>query len=128
MFVDYAEANTRHFVQLALGLALYDPTASGRLAAETFEQINQRFIDMLERQLPDLPRKALVWRLYFLICTLTTAARQRTRGMMSLSRGECNPESIDEMVHELIGFAAAGFCAPPADADAPGAPPYAAGG
>jgi AcrR family transcriptional regulator len=127
VFIDYVDAENAHFVQLALGIALYDPTESGRLAAETFEEINERFISLLEQSLPNVSRKTLVWRLYFLIGTLITAVRQRTRGMRSLSRGQCNPQSIEELHRELIDFAAAGFRALSGNSARPDAPTYAAG-
>jgi AcrR family transcriptional regulator len=109
VLVDVAAADHARFAKLALALASHDPVISGRLAANTFHEVNERFLDMLERTLPDVPRKALVWRLYFLIGAVMMSARQRDRGMNTLSKGECNPDDADETYRELVAFAAAGF-------------------
>ena len=106
---DCFDVEPSHFIQLALVAAVHDPSASGRLSAETFEELNERFLDRVQECLPSLSRATLVWRLYFLIGAMAVAARQRTRGMSTLSRGQCNPHSLDEMVRELVTFAAAGF-------------------
>jgi AcrR family transcriptional regulator len=107
--VDYVDAEHARFAKLALAVTFYDQAVSGRLAADIFEAVNDRALDFLQQSLPDVPRATLVWRLYFLIGAVMMAARQRNRGMDILSRGQCNPDSTEEVYRELLTFAAAGF-------------------
>ena len=109
VLVDQTTEDHARFTKLALALAAHDPEISNRLAAETFQEVNERFLDMMQRCLPDVPRKVLVWRLYFLIGGIMMSARRIDRGMGSLSLGACNPEDADEMYRELLAYAAAGF-------------------
>ncbi|MGE5146083.1 MAG: TetR/AcrR family transcriptional regulator [Candidatus Eiseniibacteriota bacterium] len=109
VLVDQAAADHARFAKLALALAAHDPIISNRLASDTFHEVNERFLDMMQRSLPDVPRKALVWRLYFLIGGVMMSARRIDRGMGSLSLGACNPADAEEMYRELLAYAAAGF-------------------
>jgi AcrR family transcriptional regulator len=109
VLVDYVDAEHARFAKLALAVVSYDQSVSGRLAADTFESVNDRFLGFLQCSLPGVPRSALVWRLYFLIGAVMMAARQRNRGMDLLSRGQCNSDSPEEMYRALVNFAAAGF-------------------
>jgi AcrR family transcriptional regulator len=125
--VDYADSEHSRFAQLAIALASHDPIASRRLASDTFDKTNERFLGYLQTCLPNVPRRALVWRLYFLIGAVMTTARQRNWSMALLSRGACNSDDTEEMHRELVDFAAAGFRAISERPARPGRTPYAAG-
>jgi AcrR family transcriptional regulator len=107
--VDYGDAEHARFAKLALVGALYDQAGPGRLGADVFTEVNDRFVGFLERALPQLPRATLVWRLYFVIGAVMMAARQRSRGMAILSDGRCDPRDAEAMYRELLCFAAAGL-------------------
>jgi len=107
--VDYVDAEHARFAKLALVGALYDQAGTGRLGPDVFNEVNDRFVGFLQKALPDVPRSTLVWRLYFLIGAVMMAARQRARGMKTLSHGECDPRDTEAMYQELVTFAAAGL-------------------
>lgn len=107
--VDYVDAEHARFAKLALVGALYDQGGPGRLGPDVFHDVNDRFIGFLQRALPNLPRATLVWRLYFIIGAVMMAARQRARGMATLSNGECDPRDNEALYQELVAFATAGL-------------------
>ncbi|HVO16630.1 MAG TPA: TetR family transcriptional regulator [Alphaproteobacteria bacterium] len=107
--VDYVDAEHARFAKLALVGALYDQRGHGRLGPDVFNEVNDRFVGSLQQALPDVPRATLVWRLYFVIGAVMMAARQRARGMATLSHGECDPRDTEAMYRELLAFAAAGM-------------------
>lgn len=97
---------------LALVINVGDPERYDRLASETFEEVNEKFLALMQECIPHVPRSTLVWRLHFLIGAILTVARQRRVAILRLSRGECDPGDREKMLAELVNFAAAGFESP----------------
>lgn len=95
----------------ALSLSLHSDYGklSERVIVEVYDRMNDRFLALLERCLPGVPRATLVWRLYFLVGAVLTASRQRAASMKSLSHGALDGRDRQDLVRHLVAFAAAGF-------------------
>ena len=84
------------------------------LHREVFEELQpvlERFVAAFERSLPHLPRRDIVWRLYFAVGTIghTVASARLAR---ELSDGLCDPTDADATIRRLVAFLSAGFRAP----------------
>jgi len=79
------------------------------LIVEIYDEVNTRFLDLLETCLPKVSRATLVWRLYFLVGAVLTATRPRARSVRNLSGGSLDRPSADELIKQLVDFTAAGF-------------------
>lgn len=69
----------------------------------------QRFVDALQRALPDLSRRDILWRLHFTLGVLhhnTAADYERLRG---LSDGACLPDNREELLARLLDYTEAGI-------------------
>jgi AcrR family transcriptional regulator len=92
-----------------LGRMMSDPTQFvERVFKKYLTQLSRRFQDALQKELPDLPRAELVWRLSF------------TGGMMAhvmcwaqvlpeISGGLCDVSDRGALIDRMVSFAAAGF-------------------
>lgn len=94
---------------LSLSLNAEYSRLSEQMVVEIYDAMNESFLSLLERCLPQVSRATLVWRLYFVVGAVLTASRQRAASMVSLSRGALDGRNRKEMVQQLIAFSAAGF-------------------
>lgn len=94
---------------LSLGLTAEYGTLSDQLIAEVYDEINEQFLSLLGRCLPQITRATLVWRLYFLVGAVLTAPRPRKTSVMRLSGGLLDGTDNDELVTQLVAFTSAGF-------------------
>lgn len=94
---------------LSLSLNAEQGTLAEQLIVEIYDEVNHRFLSLLELCLPGVSRASLVWRLYFLVGAVLTATRPRTRSVKNLSGGSLQPQDPDELIDQLVAFAAAGF-------------------
>lgn len=104
---------------LSLSLNAEYGKLSEQMIVEVYDTMNERFLELLERCLPNVSRATLVWRLYFVVGAVLTASRQRAASMKSLSKGVLDGRDRKEMVRQLVAFAAAGFQAAEPQAAAP---------
>jgi AcrR family transcriptional regulator len=94
---------------LSLSLNTEYGKLSEQMIVEVYDTMNERFLELLERCLPEVSRATLVWRLYFLVGAVLTASRQRAASMKSLSKGVLDGRNRKELVRQLVAFTAAGF-------------------
>jgi len=94
---------------LSLSLDAEYSKLTEQLVVEVYDEVNERFLSLLERCLLGISRPTLVWRLWFLIGAWLIASRPHTRSVKNLSRGLLNLQDPDELIAQLVAFAAAGF-------------------
>lgn len=94
---------------LSLSLNAEQSKLSEELIVEVYDEVNQRFLSLLEQCLPRVSRATLVWRLYFLVGAVLTATRPRARSFRNLSGGSLDRPKADELIRQLVEFTAAGF-------------------
>ncbi|MEC5341217.1 TetR family transcriptional regulator [Brenneria populi] len=86
------------------------------LVSDKFDHVAARFFAAFERAAPQLSRAEIVWRYEFArgaaMHVLADSDPQSGR-LAVLSRGLCNSDDDDEVLANLLRFAAAGFNAPP---------------
>jgi len=112
MFQGTSLAKQSPVATLSLSLDAEYSKLTEQLVVEVFDEVNERFLSLLERCLPGISRSTLVWRLWFLIGAWLMASRPHARSVKNLSRGLLNLQDPDELIAQLVGFAAAGFRAP----------------
>jgi AcrR family transcriptional regulator len=94
---------------LSLSLNAEHVKLAEQIIVEVYDEVNLRFLGLLERCLPGISRPTLVWRLYFLVGAVLTATRPRAKSVKNLSGSPLNPRNPDELVDHLVAFAVAGF-------------------
>lgn len=99
---------------LSLSLNAEQSELSEALIVEVYDEVNKRFLSLLEQCLPGVSRATLVWRLYFLVGAVLTATRPRARSFRNLSGGTLDRPKADELIRQLVEFTSAGFRAPEA--------------
>jgi len=71
----------------------------------------RRFIDALQRALPELSRKEVVWRLHFTLAVLHHNAAADYERLRALSDGACTPDDREDLLKRLLDYTSAGFTA-----------------
>jgi AcrR family transcriptional regulator len=94
---------------LSLSLNAEHVKLAEQIIVEVYDEVNLRFLGLLERCLPGISRPTLVWRLYFLVGAVLTATRPRAKSVKNLSGSPLNPRNPDELVDHLVAFAVAGL-------------------
>lgn len=95
-----------------------EPTAFGAWLMDVFAEIERRFLPVLARSLPHLDRATLLWRLHFVLGTMSISLTDPLR-VERLSRGLCDPGDGEVLLRQLVSFSAAGLRSPaPAAVDA----------
>ncbi|MHC5063096.1 MAG: TetR/AcrR family transcriptional regulator [Planctomycetota bacterium] len=87
------------------------PPFIGELFAEKFADLVQRFLQAIERCLPELDRSVVFWRMHFMVGTM--AHTLCTNNLLTLfTSGHCNMKDIDHVTRQMVAFVAAGMRAP----------------
>lgn len=71
----------------------------------------RRFIDALQRALPELSRKDIVWRLHFTLAVLHRNSAEDYERLRVLSDGVCTPDDREALLRRLLDYTSAGFAA-----------------
>jgi AcrR family transcriptional regulator len=92
-----------------MGRMMSDPTQFvERVFKKYLTPVSRRFQEALQRELPDLPRAELVWRLFF-----TGGAMAHTMSwsqvLADVSGGLCDVSDRQAVIERIVAFAAAGF-------------------
>lgn len=73
----------------------------------------RRFVEALQRALPDLSRRDILWRLHFTLGVLHHNAAADYDRLRALSDGACTPDDRDDLLRRLLDYTVAGFSVPP---------------
>jgi hypothetical protein len=111
MFLLPTSLNTSPVVALSLTLSAEYDQLSEQIILDLYDEMNECFLCLLERCLPKASRTSLVWRLYFLVGAALTASRPRAKSVQKLTHGMIDHQDTEELVQQLVQFAAAGFMA-----------------
>ena len=109
MFLTPKSKNASPVVSLSLTLSAEYDKLSEQIILDLYDEMNECFLRLLERCLPTASRASLVWRLYFLVGAALTASRPRAKSVHKLTHGMINHQDTEELVEQLVQFAAAGF-------------------
>lgn len=109
MFEGASLAKESPVATLSLSLNAEQGKLAEQLIVEVYDEVNLRFLSLLEQCLPGISRPTLVWRLYFLVGAVLTATRPRARSVKNLSGGLLDLRDPGELIDQLVAFAAAGF-------------------
>jgi AcrR family transcriptional regulator len=95
-----------------MGRMMSDPTQFvERVFKKYLTPVSRRFQDAIQRQLPDLPRAELVWKLFF-----TGGAMAHTMSwsqvLPDVSGGLCDVTDRHAVIERIVAFTAAGFRVP----------------
>ena len=99
------------FTRLRALLAVERHEVLESLVAENFDRSSTIFVNALHRCLPELSYEDVLWRFHFLLGTINYTATGPNR-ITVFSEGRCDPLKVDDTLHQLIAFLAAGFRAP----------------
>lgn len=102
----------RRFVQL-VGRANSATGDHLRAIRDVFRDVQARFFPRLQAALPHLGQDDLFWRLHFLLGAMCTLLADPQR-VCIVSGGLCDSEDPEEVLRQLVTFAAAGLRAVPA--------------
>ena len=111
MFLSASSTSASPVVSLSLSLSAEYDKLSEQIIVELYDDMNEQFLRLLERCLPNVSRTTLVWRLYFLVGAALTASRPRAKSVLKLTQGMIDHQNPQELVHQMVKFASAGFMA-----------------
>jgi AcrR family transcriptional regulator len=100
------------FVKLRARLATEPEGIGRRILAAAFDQSSRRFLEALERALPEVPRRDLEWRFHFLLGAMVYTMADTGR-IQALTDGACDPGRTEDALRTMIPFFAAGFRSAP---------------
>lgn len=111
MFLMPKSLNASPVVSLSLTLSAEYDQLSEQIILDLYDEMNECFLCLLGRCLPNASRTSLVWCLYFLVGAALTASRPRAKSVQKLTYGMIDHQDTEELVQQLVQFAAAGFMA-----------------
>ena len=83
-----------------------------RILFDTFDTVATRFVDMMSRACPDLPREELFWRLTCVYGAIMYAQADNGR-IRTLAGNSFDSTNMDDALKYMIPFLTAGFTLPP---------------
>lgn len=98
----------RAFVKLRARLATEPEALSRKILATAFDESSGKFLDALGQALPDVSRADLEWRFHFMLGAMFYTMANAGR-IQSLTNGRCDPGRVEDALHNIIPFVAAGF-------------------
>jgi AcrR family transcriptional regulator len=110
------------FTRLRAVMSAEGNEVARRIIAETFDETSHAFIDAIHRELPHLPRAAIVWRSQFLLGALYYSLVTQDR-VTRLSRGEADGGDHAAAIEEIVRATVAAFKAPAVDPAVGAKPP-----
>ncbi|MCA8941755.1 MAG: TetR family transcriptional regulator [Planctomycetes bacterium] len=102
-------ASGQRFLRL-LGRLHSEPDRSPvrELFFEQFQEVSARFMPLLARALPDVPRQRLIWRVHFMIGAMAHTM-MCSDVIEFLSEGACRSNDVEAALRELVSFVEAGL-------------------
>ena len=97
----------RPFVRL-MGRIVAEGDQLPRLVKEHFGVVLKRFMEALQRALPEVPAAELVWKMHFGIGAMAHTLRSCNE-MELISGGLCDASDVEALTRRLVGFIAGGF-------------------
>ncbi len=85
-----------------------------RILSKYFDKVAYKFVEVFTESIGHLDKKALWWRYYFMVSSILFTASERGQGnrLARISDGHADLNNLDELVHQLTIFLAAGMTAP----------------
>jgi AcrR family transcriptional regulator len=80
-------------------------------ASPYMQRTHSAYIAALQKCLPHLSKKTLMWRLHFLVGAVAFGIRVPDP-LLAFSNGECDPGNLEMTLSQILPYAAAGFSAP----------------
>lgn len=84
-----------------------------RILFDTFDTVSSRFVDLMSRACPNLPREELFWRLTCVYGAMMYAQADNGR-IRTLAGDSFDSTNMDDALKYMIPFLTAGFMQPPA--------------
>ena len=78
---------------------------------DLFQEVDERFMPVFERALPDLPETERAWRVHFAIGSMIHTLLDSER-LKRFTHGQCNLVDREEVIERLINFTVAGLTPP----------------
>lgn len=103
----HSDPGWKHYFAL-VGLVNNSRDWGAKTMTAHFDQVVRRFIDLLQRVLPDASTEDLFFSYHFLTGALTLTLSDTGR-LDRLSDGRCSSSDIDAIAPRMIEYAAAGF-------------------
>jgi AcrR family transcriptional regulator len=75
------------------------------------QRTHTAFVNVLKDCLPHLSRETLMWRLHFLVGAIAFGIRVPDP-LLAFSKGQCNPNNLEDTLAQILPYAVAGFNAP----------------
>lgn len=85
-----------------------------RILFNTFDTVSGRFVDMMSRACPDLPKEELFWRLTCVYGAMMYAQADNGR-IRTLAGDSFDSTNMDDALKYMIPFLTAGFTLPPGE-------------
>lgn len=115
-------AEGRYFRQMLGRMSSSSNPDVRRILFNTFDEVSSRFVDMMSRACPELPREELFWRLTCVYGAMMYAQADNGR-IRTLAGDSFDSTNMDDALKYMIPFLTAGFAQPPGNTQgtAPGA-------
>jgi AcrR family transcriptional regulator len=104
-------ASTRNFMRIHARLHMEPEEFALTLRRKVYNESTRAYAQAIHVAMPHLPLKTVYWRLILLVGANLYAISD-THRIEELSKGECNPDDINEVVEHVIDFVCAGLLAP----------------
>lgn len=109
----FRRPGTRVSVLPSLEQPLTNPNSFlGTLLSSETDGPTSRFLNILAKALPQLPRQEILWRFQFMLGAAAGAIVGMDGLLFALGRNEVDPPDVDALCERLIAFMAGGLSAP----------------
>lgn len=79
-----------------------------KILSKSFDQSTHRFIDAIDKALPNTPRADVEWRFHFLLGVMFYTMSDSGR-IQALTGGRCDPGNANLAIQHMVPYLAAGF-------------------